>query len=149
MLNSIVEKRRIVSHPKIYIAFGNQCFVLSPLMMDHLHALVTDDNSITSLNTTLRHLMECCSDAIISASWVCNPFVISYHGNDKRGDGSYNFSILFASLQKVFVFVSVGRWGSPLSQVSGISDWILLCFEHQYVSVVHVMKFVIFARRVV
>mmetsp|Transcript_4491 Transcript_4491/g.10140 ORF Transcript_4491/g.10140 Transcript_4491/m.10140 type:complete len:1850 (-) Transcript_4491:1250-6799(-) len=70
---------------------------VSPLVVEHLHPLVTagngDDSNATLLNTTLRRLMECCSEAIVSASWMCEPF------SEEKDDGIYdliNFSQLLS-----------------------------------------------------
>ena len=61
---------------------------VSPLMTDHLHhVLVTssdngdDKTRRTQLNITLRRLLECCSEAIISASWMSEPVTTTSTSN--------------------------------------------------------------------
>ncbi|KAL7539490.1 hypothetical protein ACHAXR_012876 [Thalassiosira sp. AJA248-18] len=59
-------------------------FFVSPLVSAHLHPLANakrsdgGDNGMPTLDSTLRRLMEHCSEAIITASWMCEPSAI--HG---------------------------------------------------------------------
>lgn len=49
---------------------------VSPLMKYYLYGLVAEDGSSSTsleLNTTLRRLLECCSQAIFTASWMYEP----------------------------------------------------------------------------
>ena len=61
---------------------------VSPLLKDHLFGLVTDGSDGNSdavlLNTTLCRLMECCSEAIITASWMCEPCTSASSGGDNE-----------------------------------------------------------------
>eukprot|EP00584_Thalassiosira_punctigera_P005733 CAMPEP_0172534280 /NCGR_PEP_ID=MMETSP1067-20121228/6705_1 /TAXON_ID=265564 ORGANISM="Thalassiosira punctigera, Strain Tpunct2005C2" /NCGR_SAMPLE_ID=MMETSP1067 /ASSEMBLY_ACC=CAM_ASM_000444 /LENGTH=1832 /DNA_ID=CAMNT_0013319057 /DNA_START=41 /DNA_END=5539 /DNA_ORIENTATION=+ len=48
---------------------------VSPLMEEYLHPLVaTVGDDVASMDATLRRLAECCSEAIVSASWMLEPF---------------------------------------------------------------------------
>jgi len=64
---------------------------VSPLMRDYLYGLVAEDDSegssSTSLevnNTTLRRLLECCSQAIITASWMYEPLTTDTTSSKKE-----------------------------------------------------------------
>lgn len=61
---------------------------ISPLVTDHLYAHATN---AALLNTTLRRLMECCSEAIVSASWMCEPFTTGDVSEGKDG-GIYDIN---------------------------------------------------------
>ena len=59
---------------------------VSPLMKDYLFGLVAEGSSSTSLelNSTLRRLLECFSQTIITASWMYEPLTTDTDTNSKK-----------------------------------------------------------------